>query len=181
MLETRSRELGEWRQRLCGGCGRKWPTLEIEIVRNRPLPVGAPQTTGSVLTFPCAGAVKEWKLSENQVSEWANLFPGLDIMLCCREALAWVRAMDGRRKTAKGMPRFLVGWLSRAQDAGKPGTRNGASSHRNGASKSGDAVAATDRAIASLRAAQAATMTPEQLAEMRAEVKALAESKAVKG
>lgn len=37
----------------------------------------------------------------------------------CRKALAWIGADASRRKTARGMKRFLVGWLGRAQNSGR--------------------------------------------------------------
>ena len=36
----------------------------------------------------------------------------------CRKALAWVQQAPDRRKTARGMGRFLFGWLGRAQERG---------------------------------------------------------------
>lgn len=75
----------------------------------------------TVLAFPTIGANGHvWDLTEAQVSEWATLFPSTDILAEARKALAWVRADPGRRKTPGGMPRFLVGWLSRAVDRGRP-------------------------------------------------------------
>lgn len=72
------------------------------------------------LEFPVVGPHgPTWTLSEEQCSEWASLFPGLDIKAEARKALAWVRATPGRRKTASGMGRFLVGWFSRAVNDGK--------------------------------------------------------------
>lgn len=73
------------------------------------------------LSFPVIGTGNSvWQLSEAQVAEWAGLFPGLDVRGEARKALAWVGANQGRRKTARGMARFLVGWLTRAVDRGGP-------------------------------------------------------------
>jgi hypothetical protein len=71
------------------------------------------------LSFPVVGsAVPTWVLVEGQVEDWRVLFPGLDVHGEARKALAWLQASPGRRKTARGMPRFLVGWLSRVVDRG---------------------------------------------------------------
>ncbi len=59
-----------------------------------------------------------FRLSEAQVAEWAALFPALDVRQEMRNALAWVLANPGRRKTARGMPKFLVSWLTRSNDRG---------------------------------------------------------------
>lgn len=79
-----------------------------------------------VLEFPVIGPGPErWPLSEAQVAEWAVLYPGLDVRGEARKAYAWVLASPGRRKTAKGMARFLVAWLGRAVDAGRATRQSG--------------------------------------------------------
>ena len=35
-----------------------------------------------------------------------------------RQALAWIQAHPGRKKTARGMPAFLVGWFGRSVNRG---------------------------------------------------------------
>lgn len=72
----------------------------------------------TVLSYPCRGNPKQWHLTEEQVQKWKDLYPGLDVMGCCRKALAWCEADGRRRKTAKGMPRFLVNWINREVDRG---------------------------------------------------------------
>lgn len=71
-----------------------------------------------VLVFPCDGSTRTWELRQSQVDRWRELYPSLDIEACCRSALAWVDASPSRRKTARGMTRYLVGWLNRKQDRG---------------------------------------------------------------
>lgn len=72
------------------------------------------------LSFPVIGPGQSWwSLSEVQVAEWGTLFPGSDVRGESRKALAWVQASPMRRKTAKGMARFLVSWLTRAVDSGR--------------------------------------------------------------
>lgn len=75
-----------------------------------------------LLDFPTVGRVKTWQLSEAHIAEWATLFPGLDVLGECRKALAWVKASPGRRKTMRGMEKFLVGWFGRAVDNGRART-----------------------------------------------------------
>lgn len=66
---------------------------------------------------------KVWPLSDSLVCEWERDFPNLDVRAECRKARAWVEANPGRRKTASGMPRFLVNWLSRCTDRRSGGGR----------------------------------------------------------
>lgn len=70
-----------------------------------------------MLDFPVTGSpVKTWALTDTQVAEWAALFPGVDILAECRQALAWVKTNNP--KTARGMPKFLVGWITRDVNKG---------------------------------------------------------------
>lgn len=86
-----------------------------------PVPNGEP----AVLTFPCDGKPNAWLLTESQLSEWGSLFPTLDLLAECRSALAWVLADTTRRKTARGMAKFLVGWFGRAQNGRRSQTAGG--------------------------------------------------------
>jgi hypothetical protein len=78
----------------------------------------ASPSSPSVLVFPCDGQVRAWGLTQEQIVEWSKAFPSLDVLTQCRAALAWVNAAPQRRKTAGGMTRFLVGWLTRTQERG---------------------------------------------------------------
>lgn len=77
------------------------------------------------LTFPCVGSAKAWALSVQQVAEWESAYPGTDVSAECRKAHAWIVATPGRRKTASGMPRFLVNWLNRTVDSRSGERRQG--------------------------------------------------------
>lgn len=80
-------------------------------------PAALAPTEPPLLVFPTIGSEgHEWPLSAEQVAEWQGLFPGLDILAEARKALAWVGADKGRRKTFRGMPKFLVNWFNRAVD-----------------------------------------------------------------
>lgn len=110
------------------GSGRT-PTCLIEVDRTpSPSPSHSPshqkkngssETSEPVfLAFPTNGPVSEWTLTKAQVAEWVELYPGVDVSMQARQALAWLRANKGRRKTAAGMPRFFVNWLNRENDKG---------------------------------------------------------------
>jgi hypothetical protein len=89
------------------------------------IPPPDPQEDPEVIGFPCAGEPCWFQLRRSQVSAWAALYVGLDIEAECRKAAAWIDADTKRRKTAKGMKRFLVGWLGRATDRGGNGSVRG--------------------------------------------------------
>lgn len=66
------------------------------------------------MTFPTIGPAQEWA-TDAHVARWREMFPTLDVDAECRRALAWVEANPTKRKTARGMPKFLVGWMLRAE------------------------------------------------------------------
>lgn len=70
------------------------------------------------LTFDCAGDVKTFTPSEEDISRWRQAFPGVDVRAAILRARAWVDADPKRRKTARGMKRYLTAWLGRDQDRG---------------------------------------------------------------
>jgi hypothetical protein len=73
------------------------------------------------VTFPVTGSKNgPWLLTEDQYEEWRALYPNLDVMAEIRKAKAWILSMPRKRKTAAGMPRFLVGWLNRTTDSARP-------------------------------------------------------------
>lgn len=81
------------------------------------VPVEAP-----VLVYPTVGLDgRQWGLTATQIAEWRIAFPGLDVLGEARKASAWLEANPSKRKTVKGMPRFLVAWLTRATDSGRGG------------------------------------------------------------
>lgn len=69
-----------------------------------------------VFRFPCQGPIRVWDLTDAQIAYWTAQYPGLDVLTECRKALAWCEAKPQKRKTARGMPGFLVNWFNRAVD-----------------------------------------------------------------
>jgi hypothetical protein len=69
----------------------------------------------TVLTFIATGRPAAWHLTQAQVTDWEGVYPGLDVLGECRKASAWLLANG--RKTASGMPRFLVSWLNRTTNS----------------------------------------------------------------
>jgi len=69
------------------------------------------------LTFPCDGPTKEWKVTRDVFVSLQEAFSTVDVVAEIRRAYEWILANPDRRKTAKGMRRFLFNWLSRAVDS----------------------------------------------------------------
>jgi len=96
----------------------------------RPTNVGTAQeegdTSGVILSFPVTGKTNgnDWPFTERRLQELKPLYPGVDVLLECRKALQWIKDNPTRRKTDKGMARFLNGWLERSQNRSR-GPLNG--------------------------------------------------------
>ena len=86
-------------------------------------------------TFDCAGDVKTFTPTAEDVSRWQQAFPGVDVRAALLRARAWVDADPKRRKTARGMKRYLTAWLGRDQDRG---TYRNSLAVRNNQGKSAD-------------------------------------------
>jgi hypothetical protein len=73
----------------------------------------------AVFEFPVtANGGKPWPLTRDHLSELSQTFDTLNVLAECKKALGWINADRSRRKTPRGMPRFLHGWMSRANDRG---------------------------------------------------------------
>lgn len=62
----------------------------------------------------------EFPVSVEQCQEWAGLYPAVDVIQQIRQMKGWLDANPQRRKTRRGINAFIVGWLSREQDKGRP-------------------------------------------------------------
>lgn len=69
------------------------------------------------MSFPCVGiGPDEWHLTAAKLAEYEHAFPGADVPAELRKARQWLIDNPARRKTARGMTRYLGNWLGRAQD-----------------------------------------------------------------
>ncbi len=59
----------------------------------------------------------EWVCPLADYEEYRRLYPGVDIDKAFREMRAWCKSNPAKRKTARGIKRFVNGWLSRQQDS----------------------------------------------------------------
>lgn len=75
-------------------------------------------------SFPCVGPVKTWTLTAAKLAEWSTSFPDLDVEAEVRKARQWLLDNPQKRKTSRGMTRFLGAWLARAQDSGRGSRRD---------------------------------------------------------
>src|SRR5690606_6800895 len=68
--------------------------------------------TPSEFSFVIVGKDEpKWTLPQRLLDEYRESYPGVDVAKELREARAWCLSNPTLRKTARGMPRFLNGWL----------------------------------------------------------------------
>lgn len=85
---------------------------------------------------------QEAAFTQDQVDDWARAYPAVDVAQQLRQMRAWCIANPTRRKTARGVQSFIVGWLTKEQNSGrtaktgtpvsgpKPGTDEYAALHK---------------------------------------------------
>ena len=54
----------------------------------------------------------------SKINTWSVAYPAVDIKQELFKMLAWLEANPNRKKTRKGIERFICTWLSREQDKG---------------------------------------------------------------
>lgn len=139
-------DAGLWRP-LPGG-GWKMLALSSKAPTKKTAPTASDPVGTEFLKFETIGEGPGfWMLSEEQVTLWTKLYPSVDVKAQCGYALAWVNANPTRRKTVRGMPRFLVRWLTNSVNQRQgSGSSTGTARGRTGAAPAGkyDNLQATD-------------------------------------
>ena len=89
--------------------------------KNDHCAASAPQTppNAELLAFECLGIPRSWKLTQTFFDSLSEQFPHVDILQAAKQARGWTQT--NHKKTAKGMPRFLRGWMNRAQSDNRQG------------------------------------------------------------
>ena len=55
---------------------------------------------------------------QSSIDRWAELYPAVDIIQQLRAMVGWCEANPSKRKTKRGINKFINGWLAREQDRG---------------------------------------------------------------
>lgn len=99
--------------------------IEIEEDNNSSIMPGAETTPAqpkaAVPSSPVVISItlndkSEYPISESDVQAWKELYPAVDIMQELRKMKGWTDANPSKRKTMKGIKRFINGWLAKEQD-----------------------------------------------------------------
>jgi len=66
------------------------------------------------MNFPIKGGT--WILDRKKIAEWDNTYAGVNVTQEIKKARQWCIDNPSKRKTAKGMLKFINSWLSRSMD-----------------------------------------------------------------
>ena len=77
-------------------------------------------TEPALITLPLNNG-EEYPITESSIREWSELYPVVDVMQCLRNMKGWLNSNKAKRKTHRGINRFITTWLQKEQDKG--GTR----------------------------------------------------------
>lgn len=58
-------------------------------------------------------------MTQAMLQEWGAAHPGVNPETEVRKMALWLQGNPERKKTARGMTRFALGWLGRAQNEGR--------------------------------------------------------------
>jgi hypothetical protein len=103
------------------GVATTLPYLTLPYLTKEEIHLPGPEATGlprpenpnaEILTAPLADGTS-WTITQPMLEDWTRSFPGLEVRGQILGAVAWLEANPKKRKTAKGMPRFLTSWLLR--------------------------------------------------------------------
>ncbi|RLC11833.1 MAG: hypothetical protein DRI24_18185 [Deltaproteobacteria bacterium] len=74
------------------------------------------------ISFETKGEV--FNITEPMIAEWQETYPLMAVEQELKRAVQWARDNRGKRKTLKGMRRYLGSWLSRKHDQGYSNEKN---------------------------------------------------------
>lgn len=61
---------------------------------------------------------EEYGIVQSDIAEWQELYPAVDIMQELRNMKGWCKENAAKRKTSRGIRRFITSWLAREQNRG---------------------------------------------------------------
>ena len=100
-----------------------------------------PEPTPSEFDIPLADGTT-YNVPIENIEVYRKLYPGVDIEQALRNMIGWCMSHERERKTARGVKKYITGWLTRDQDRGQ----RGYSSQGGGVNRGGDSKPAGDDA-----------------------------------
>ena len=74
-----------------------------------------PEGSAAVLELPLNDGTV-FQVVQEEIDRWQETFPAVDVLQELREMRLWCDANPTKRKTARGIRKFIIHWLSKAQD-----------------------------------------------------------------
>jgi len=90
---------------------------ENQIEKYLPAEKPAEPESPTVIELPL-NTGKQYQVTQAFVDEMASLYPAVDVNQELRTMRGWLLTNQAKRKTSKGIGRFINSWLSRCQDKG---------------------------------------------------------------
>lgn len=87
-------------------------------VSGRSRPASDPQPTPSEFDIPLNDG-SFYNVPTENIEVYKRLYPAVDVEQALRNMIGWCMGNPTRRKTRRGVKRFITGWLSGDQDEGK--------------------------------------------------------------
>ena len=92
-----------------------------------------PEATEPIFIELILNTGEMYPVTQKQIEGWKQLYPGVDIEQALRSMAGWLEGNPTKRKTKRGIVRFVTSWLDRDQNSGKnprrDGVNNGTSSN----------------------------------------------------
>lgn len=95
-----------------------------ENICAEPLQVSPPEPEEPPVISLILNDKSRYPIRQSQIDEWGGLYPAVDIMQELRKMAGWLDANPSKRKTKRGILRFVNGWLAREQDKGRTPPQN---------------------------------------------------------
>ena len=76
--------------------------------------------TKTAISLPLKGKHREFNVTQEQIKQWAELYPAVNITQELRSMKGWLLGNPTRQKTKSGILRFINSWLAKEQNRGSP-------------------------------------------------------------
>ena len=70
-----------------------------------------------------------WGGVDDRISDWSDAYPNVDVKQELKAMNQWLVANPSKRKTQKGLPRFITAWLKRTNDKGSKNGNKATAEH----------------------------------------------------
>ena len=95
----------------------KEPKEDPHSLSSEPSPASEPELPQVIVaTLKLTGKIPTRNITEREVKEWQPLYPGVNVLAECGKMAGWCIGNPSKRKTARGVDRFIHSWLANAQD-----------------------------------------------------------------